>query len=228
MIESGNGIGCRHEDQFLALGAHHALVPVASEPNKLMDRKRIEKFIGDQKERRIVGHLAQILSPYRLDAREGFRLNVTQNGTGLYQHNLSRGTEIGPDLGRAQQIRHQRAASRAQLHQMKSAGPAAVLPRLHKKQPDQFAEDLAHFRRGDEIAPQRIAPHVIAAFRIGEGDRHIVRDADRSLRADETKEFFLRCVHGVALAGWRSAYQKKNAAAAHIGRLSNWPMLNQP
>ena len=133
MIESGTGSGVADEHQFLTLGAYHAFVPVASEPNKLMDRKCVEKFIGDQKERRVVGHLAQILSPYRLDARKGLRLNFTQDRAGLYQHKLSRGTEIGPDLGSPQQIRHQRATPGSKLHQMESIGPATVLPCLHKK-----------------------------------------------------------------------------------------------
>jgi len=99
-------------------------------PNELMNRKRVEKLIGDEEKRCVVRHIAH---PLHLGARKCLRLDLSQNRTGFNQADLRRGKEIGPDFGGAQHIRHQRAAPGPELHQIKPIGPATILPSLHEK-----------------------------------------------------------------------------------------------
>ena len=94
--------------------------------------------------------------------------------------------EVGDHPGGAQGIRHQGAAAGAKLDQQDRVGRALIAPDLGAPQADQFAEHLADFGRGDEVAAraERIAVHVVAMARVGQGFGHEVGDGDRPKAGD--------------------------------------------
>src|SRR2546423_15710241 len=97
--------------------------------------------------------------------------------------------EIRADASRAKHVAHQRAPAGTEFDHSKALRPAAVLPDLHEKKPDQLSKDLADLGRGDEIAGNRIAPDIIARERIGESDAHEFRNGDRTAFADHAPDF---------------------------------------
>ena len=76
----------------------------------------------------------------------------------------------------------------ADLYETERFGPAAILPKLNKKQTDQLAKNLADLRSCDEIARNWIASNIIAGVRIGQCDPHEFRHPDRPSFRDDTAQ----------------------------------------
>jgi len=202
-------------------------MPTAFGAHELPCRQGIEELIGNEKQRCVFGHIAKMAAPFHAHSREGFRLNGAQGRARFHKTDMHSFQKSRSDLCHTQHVGHQRATARPQLDEMEFFRPSTILPGLNKEQPNQLAENLAYLRGRDEIAPDRIGAHVVTAHRIAERDLHILADGDRSLSANEAENRVLQSAHGLAGKGFRIAYQKKNAAAAHIGKLNNCPMLNQ-
>ena len=103
-------------------------------------------------------------------------------------------------------------------------------PGLDEEDADHFAEQLADFRGGDEIAAaaERIARPVIAMFRIGQAEGEIIGDADRPLRCDDGPDL-LRERRGHAVrAAIRLAREIAQRPSSSMGTESSMPMVSQP
>lgn len=89
-------------------------------------------------------------------------------------------------FGCAQRIFCQSAASGAKLNIVDILPAAHSHPQISQPQADEFAEHLANFWRGDEVAffAQRIAAGVIARVAFG----HVVGKTDRARFADQATE----------------------------------------
>ncbi|MNY61858.1 hypothetical protein D3C86_1985940 [compost metagenome] len=67
-----------------------------------------------------------------------------------------------------------------------------LLPGMDHEDADHLAEQLADFRRGDEIAvtAEGFARAVITVFRIGEAKREIIRNGDGTVCPDQILDLF--------------------------------------
>ncbi len=93
-------------------------------------------------------------------------------------------------LGGAQRILHQHAAAWAELDEVERR-LAERVPFVCAPEPDQFAEHLAGFRRGEEIGavPTDRGPRrLIAGLRIVQARGHVLRDTHRPVLLDVLDE----------------------------------------
>jgi len=205
-----------------AVEAHQTLAPCPAGSDKLADRKRVEKLVGDDKERGL-GERARAVMMGDLMARQRRALLLAQGGRGFDEMHPERGVKPGHHLGGAQDIGHQRAATGAKLGQRDGAGRALIHPGLRERQPHKLAEHLADLRRGNEIAcrAKRVAGGVIAPCRVqkalghelGQGDRPGLYDPGAERRAE---------AHARAR---RVAQISVSTPATIIGTLSTWPIV---
>src|SRR5262249_42117678 len=122
---------------------------------------------------------------------------------------------------------------RSEFSQNERSGRPHRLPGRETPCPDELAEDLAHLRRGDEIAAatERFAPHVIAIVGITEAGGHIVGDRDRPVRADASSEPFAEWRHSwaaIAAGMRRDAHNMTPTPAMIIGMERSIPMVRPP
>ena len=130
------------------------------------------------------------------------------------------------DLHGPQGIGHQGPASRPQFCQDERPGGAEGLPGVGQAKTDEFAEDLTHLGRGDEIAggAEGVAGRVVAVLRVGQGLGHVVGQAQRSLPADALPKALKQGAH---LSYWaRRCDQTKTPIPIRImGKDSICPMV---
>src|SRR6218665_3687646 len=67
-----------------------------------------------------------------------------------------------------------------------------ALPGLHEEDTDHLAEELADFGRRGKIAcrAKGLTRLVVSELRVGEAEREVIGDADRSARGDQGLDFF--------------------------------------
>ena len=97
----------------------------------------------------------------------------------------------GTTFARAQRIEHHGAAAGTELDQAHVLRRAHQPPGRGRPQADQLAEHLADLGRGDEVAvgAERIAGDVVAVLRMGEAQRHVLRDRHRAGGRDAAADF---------------------------------------
>ena len=207
------------------------LMPVAAPKLVLRDRQRIEKLIRDN-EGRGPGHGLEPLVPGDRKTRLTKRLFLPggKDGTGLDQMDIECSRKSGYRLKRPQDIRHQRAPAGAQLNQLEGRRLVHRGPGVDAPNADQFAEHLAHFRRGDEVPapPEWIARPVVAMFGMAETQLHVARDRKRPLLRDQVfQNAGQRRLPGAHVAGVL-ARNKSHRPTAIIGTESIMPMVAPP
>ena len=226
---SRSGRGINSSDSISRLGRKaeeisvrydFALAPAVILTHKLPYRERIKKLVGEDEGWRIDGNMPELRMPLGPGKCHGALLHVAQNRTDLDQIDTRGVQEFRANAHGAQYVRHQRATSRAKFDKPDRLRLAAILPKFHKEQPDQFAENLTDFRGRDEIARYRLPPDVVTGLRIAECNPHIIGNADGALRRNHPANFADAVIHVDALLRrWLSAYQNSTAAAIHMGRL---------
>ena len=170
----------RGEGRILPQPDHH-FAPASFGFHCLLDRQRIEKLIGDDQQRPVAWQgFNRIVEMRVLDT---YTLLRAQHGAGFDE--MRDGREAGL-LHRAQRIGGQRTAPRPQLDIIGHLRLTCALPDIGQAQADHFAEHLAYFRRGGEIArcAQRIAHGVILRV----GLRHIMRQGDWPAACDTARQ----------------------------------------
>src|SRR5690606_17249948 len=176
---------------------HQTFPPAAFRLDELPYRQGVEQFIADD-EQRPLGQVLHALAPLRFYPRQRGFLHLRQPVARLHQRDprLPREGRVQP-LQRAQYILHQRSASGPDLRQHRAFRRTASLPGRIEPYADEFAEHLAHLRRGDEITlpPERFARRVIAVLRVEQALRHIFGHADRARRPDQLLQSFLERGH---------------------------------
>ena len=176
----------------VAVEAHDPLPPLAADPHELPHRQRVEELVGDD-DCGTRGNLAEFLRPGDGDAavEQKLVLHRRQRRARLDEPDVERGAEFRDDPGRAQRIAHQRAPARPDLDQMDRARRTHARPHFRRPQAEKLAEHLRDFRGGGEVAAraERIAVHVIAELGMGERERHVAFDRDRTVPADQRLDF---------------------------------------
>jgi len=121
----------------------------------------------------------------------------------LVQLDLDTGKERGPDPRRAQDVRHQRAIARPQLHEPERGWSPHLLPGVDAPRTDAFAEHLRDLRRSDEVAfwPEWFLLRIIGLRVAAGGDQEELLDTHRPVLADLCLDETLDLVHGVSSAG---------------------------
>ena len=172
----------------LVVEAHDALPPLPSDPHELPHRQRVEELVGDD-DRGPGRNLAELLRPCDGDAavEQELVLHRRQRRARLHEPDVERGAEFRDDPGRAQRVAHQRAPAGPDLDQVDGARRTHARPHLGRPQADKLAEHLRDFRGGGEVAAraERIPVHVIAELGMGERERHVAFDRDRTVPADQ-------------------------------------------
>jgi hypothetical protein len=81
-------------------------------------------------------------------------------------------------------------------------GAAGALPRHVDPDGDEFAEHLAHLRRGGEIAgrSEGFARRVIAMVRVEQAQRHVLGNADRPRLRHQGGDLFAQPRHAALFA----------------------------
>lgn len=173
----------RKVGEGLAFQPDHPFEPPVSRTDKLVHGQRIEKFVGDDQQRRIVGQGRNVVVV--MAAGEFLPLQAAQGRRGFDKVNL-RSEFVARRSG--QRIARQRAAARAEFDIMDIFAAAHPHPQISQPQPDQLAEHLADFGCSDEIAliAERIAAGVIACVAFA----HVVRKADRAGFSDQAAQAF--------------------------------------
>ena len=203
-------IACdRDEAARLFARQQHPLAPFVAHPDALADGQRVEKFIGDNQQRPLIGQAGDRVMVDRGGQQR--LLPAAQRWTGFHQMHWRR---QGGALHRAQGIGRQRAASGAEFDIGGLPASARPHPDVGQRQPDKLPEHLADFRRGREIAlrAQGIASGVIMLVCLG----NIMGDRNRSARGDLPRQpvgqrqrirrhwRFLRPVRRAGAGPWRS------------------------
>ena len=193
----------------------------------LTDRQGVEELVGDQDGRAIRNVLQPVvpLDGVAQDRLQRLALAVAQVRAGFHQMDDGVVAEQRQHRRRPQHVGHQRAAAGTQLHQMEGAGAAQPRPCIDAPEPDQFAEHLADFRRGGEIAAlaERIAPHVIAEARIAQRLRHEGADADRPVHHDAAGQQACQTVRSGALIPRHGVRPAERGAGRARPATTRWP-----
>ncbi len=174
------GGGAEHQ-RAVAVDFHHALVPAGLALHHLMDRQHVEILVGEN-DRGTVGHLVDVVVPGDVaHARQDSLLLVAQHRIDLDQVDAERLIQRRQHPQRAQRIRHHGAAAGSELDQPQQRWRIDRLPYRRRPQPEQFAEHLAHFGRGGEVAlaSQRIARNIIAVLGMRQAQFHVAPDRHR-------------------------------------------------
>ncbi len=168
----------RHEGEILAVQPDQSIEPAIGAAHQLVDRQGIEKFVGNDQQRRIVGQGRKIVVVVAVG--EGLALKLPEACRGFDEVDLRRKI-ITPR--RPQRILRQSAAAGPEFDVVDALATAHPHPQIGQPQPDQLAEHLADFRRSDEIAlfTQRIAAGIVARVAFP----HELREADGAGLADQ-------------------------------------------
>ncbi len=88
--------------------------------------------------------------------------------------------------GGAQKVAHQCTVTGPQLCQDDRVAPFCPLPQLGAPQADQLAENLADLGGGREVSSRtdRVAPRIVAAYRVMQRHCHIGGNSERALGAN--------------------------------------------
>ena len=175
-LETRDRVGRRAEHQ-LAVGVEvdHALVPTVFALHDLMDRQHVEIFIGED-DAGTIRHLVDIVMPGDVaHARQGRLLLLAQHRIDLDQMHAQRLIERRQHAHRAQRVRHHRAAAGPELDQPEQRRRAHRPPERGRPQPEQFAEHLADFGGGGEVAfaPERVARNIVAVLGMHQAQFHV-------------------------------------------------------
>ena len=184
----------------------------------LADRQGVEKFVGDNDERAIVGQLIHPVVPLRRPARQPGPLDGTQHQAGFNHVQPCAANEAWQPTKQAQRISHQAAMAGAEFGNVQRwfFGPQ---PQIADPAADHFAEHLADFRRGGEIAAQWIFAAIIGRV----AGRHPHIKAQWPFGGDAGAQGF---GEAHAATGLRiSASTSSSSPMAMIGRVSVWPMV---
>ena len=210
-----------------------ALVPAVGLFDRLMDRQRVEEFVGEDD----AGPAGTSLSARaRASARReapACAAGLPQRRADLDQMQHDRVAETAHTLRRAQRVLHHGAAAGPELDDAQVFRRAHLLPDRRHPQPDHLAEHLADFRRGDEIAAgaERIAVGVIAVLAVGQAQRHVFGDRHRPGHGDAPADFafqrrrFVMPCFAVG-SGCVSANAMKARPARNSGMHSSMPMVS--
>src|SRR6185437_12499039 len=185
-------------------------------------------------------HLVDMAMPGEVaHARQRRLLLLAQHRIDLDQVDAERLVKRRQHPQRAQRIGHHGAAAGPEFDQPQQGRRPHRLPHRGRPQPKQFAEHLAHFGRGGEIAlaSERIARHVIAVVGVRQAQFHVAPDRHRSRRVDQPPEFdeqWRSLGHGVLSAEFDSGFgiPRRHATtimttpAMTIGADSNMPMVS--
>ena len=233
----GNGLGHRagpgHKGERAPLQPDHALAPALGGHHQLANRERVEEFIGEQQKRAILRQRVDRI--VKLRPGQSAALDLAQRFGALDKMHLGPQTLAGHG---AQRILGQRPAARPQFDIDRIAGASRAHPDIRQPQTRHFAEHLADFGRGGEIAPtrfawrpQRVAGGVIARVAFA----HIARNRHRPVAFDQAAEDARKlgsasahAACGLAPAapptgGLTSAYTMTTRPIPIIGRLSHCP-----
>src|SRR5690625_204724 len=158
---------------------------------KLPNRKRIEELIGNQ-EQGVFGNGGEFVVPCGLDRPQGIALLFSQARARLDQMKLESALESRQQSCCAQGVCHQAAAAWSQLDQEQTFRLPHRLPAFGTPETEKFTEHLAYLGRGDEVsaAAEGIARRVVADLRMGEGNGHVVGEADGTFGADASCDDF--------------------------------------
>ncbi len=109
-------------------------------------------------------------------------------------------------------------------------GSAAGLPGVDQPDRYQFAEHLADFRRGNEVAfrAERLARRVVAVMRVEQAERHVVGDRDRAGGLDLPRYLLRQAVHAMRGSACERARHIAQTPASSIGVDRTMPMVSQP
>ena len=192
--QPGGGRAIKSERQSaIDADADEPLTPLTLIALKLPDRQRVKKLVGENDQRPVIRQALDRGVPCRVLAAvlQGVSLRALEDRAHLDEVHVKAGGEARQRPRRAQRIRHQRAASRPEFDKTDLAGLAQRLPRHRREQTEQLAEDLADFRRGDEIPghAEGVARHVVAMTRMPERQCHEAVDANRPIGADFRCDF---------------------------------------
>ena len=182
---------------------HAALQPFVALPDELAEGQGVEDLVADDEER-LVGQGVHRGVPCedRSAVPQRFLLDGGETGACLDEGKIGFGGEFRCDpADGADHVLHQRAAAGADFGNRHGERFSGRLPCLDQPNGDQFAEHLADFRRGDEVArdAERIARDVVAMQRMAERERHVARDGDRPFALDQRADFLLEDVHNRSL-----------------------------
>ena len=209
----------------IGIETDHALAKPGRCLDELAEGNSVEQLVGGEQDE-AARHLVEGIVPVDLPDMCGQRLalEVAQLRAGLDHMHAHSGIEIGGKAGDdAQHVGHHRAASRPDLDKADIARRPMPLPGMDHEHADHLAEELADFRRGDEIAAlsEGLATAVIAVFGVGEAKREVIRHADRSMRADQGLDGVAElCRHAVMLplSGPPGAQRNRDADENHRHR----------
>ena len=169
-LKKRHRFGCDREGELpVRINLDPALVPAPLGLDGLVDRQRVEKFIG-KNDGRTFRYVGESGVPKYRDAGifECLFLLRSQRRTDFDQVCYDRSPEFRHDLHRAQGIFHHRAAARTKFDQSHVFWRAHLLPPGGDPEADQLSEHLTDFRSSDEIAAgaKRIMRGVVAMRRV--------------------------------------------------------------
>ena len=194
-LEAGDRLGRGSEYQLAAVvEIDDALVPAGMPPHRLVDRQHVEIFVGEN-DRRAFGDIVDRIVPVDVArARQCRLLLLAQHRIDLDHVDAERLKERRQHPQRAQCVRHHGAAAGPELDQPQHRRRADRFPNRCRPQAEQFAEHLAHFGCGNEIAlaTQRIARHVIAVLGMRQAQLHISPHRHRTGRFDQLLDLGLQ------------------------------------
>ena len=173
---------------------HETLAPAALRRHELADGQRIEELVGDH-DRRAGRHRRRDrrASGSGRPRRRG-RPPAASAGRGSSRPGAPRRrSEVGPEPGGAERVRHEGSPPGAELHERERGRAPHRLPDGDGPETDEFAEHLADLRRGREIAarPERIAGRVV----VPGAQSHVALDGDRPLLVDQRADMPLEGGH---------------------------------
>jgi hypothetical protein len=195
--------------------------------HELPDRQCIEEFIGDE-QHRARRQFARIVEPDRCRIKEPPLLLGAQQRARLDEVETQSPAKLRHRAGGAQQVGGEGAAAGTEFGEDHRVGPADHLPHARAPQPDQLAENLAHFGRSNKIAgrPDRRPACVVAILRIVQRHRHKGGDRERTLGGDPAGNPAAELgAHQRAAAGRCRAQRMMAIPAISNGTDSNWPMV---
>src|SRR4051794_27523937 len=194
--------------------------------DELPHRQRIEELVGNQEER-LRGKLVQIFVPVR--TRQDLFLRAAKDGARLDEVHFT------PKGGRAkdsQRVARKRPPPWSELGEYRVRGRSGTPPLIRNARADDFAEHLADFRRGREIAmlPERVTGRII----ISVAALHERFDTDWPLGLYSVVKRPLQWSHETDAVPTVGSTRTRRRFAVHIshrppmiiGSESHWPMCS--
>ncbi len=243
-LEAFQGLRSERKGEFVAgIDGDPPLMPAGRPPLGLVDGQGVEELVGEDDGGSGRRGGEGLVPAYRdiPDAAQRFALALLQGRAHLDEMHPRRAAEIGDAARRPQRVEHHGAAAGAELDDLDGVRRAHLPPYLDCPQPDHFAEHLADFRRGDEVAGRAdgVAVRVIAVLGIVEAKRHECGHRHRPVAGDAAADLGIQrgallCHHWAITGhhecrGWRrSAKAASPAPAMNSGMHSSMPMVVWP